>query len=222
MIKAIVFDMDGVIFDTEQLFISCWKALGDEINLPDLEEVLRMCIGTNIEKTREIITTHYGEKLDYDRYQVKVREMFFKHVTQYGMPMKRGVHEILDYLKQSNYKIGLASSTAVEKVKSELKSVGIDQAFEVIVGGDMVTHSKPHPEIYEVACARLGVKPEEAIAIEDSLNGIRSAYGAGLKPIMVPDLVAPTKEIESLLYKKMDSLLEVRDFLIGKEQNSLS
>ena len=214
MSKAVVFDMDGILFDTESLFIKCWVKLADEFKLKDIESALKECIGTNEEKTKEILKSHYGESFDLAYYHKKVRALFQEHITTYGMPMKVGVHELLEYLKEEGYKIGLASSTKVESVKSELKSAGIEHYFEVIIGGDMVKESKPKPEIYLLACQELGVNPKETIAIEDSLNGIRAAHAAGMKPIMVPDLIQPTKEIEVMLYQKFDSLIDVRDFLI--------
>jgi len=121
--------------------------------------------------------------------------------------------EILTFLKENGYKIGLASSTSRHGVLGHVNRAGITDFFEVIVGGDMVEHSKPKPDIYLLACEKLGVKPENTIAIEDSPNGIRSAHAAGLKAVMVPDMIAPTPEIEALLYKKFDSLLGVRAML---------
>lgn len=99
------------------------------------------------------------------------------------------------------------------KVLSHLRRADFTDFFQVVIGGDMVEHSKPLPDIYLKACELLGVKPENAIAIEDSPNGIRSAAAAGMLPVMVPDMVEPTPEIEELLYHKCDSLFAVRDFL---------
>lgn len=216
--KAIVFDMDGILFDTENLFIKCWQQLAKEYKLENIEAVVKECIGTNEEKTKAIMKSYYGEEFDIAYYHGEAREAFLEYIEENGLPMKKGVRELLDYLKECGYKIGLASSTRVAEVKRELKSVGIDQYFEVIVGGDMVKESKPKPEIYLLACEKLGVEPKETIAIEDSLNGIRAAYSAGMKPIMVPDIVQPTKEIEEILYQKLESLIEVRDFLLKQEK----
>ena len=218
MTKTVVFDMDGVLFDTEKLYIECWEEIADEAKLENIGMVLRKCTGTNEQKTREIIQAHYGDGFDLDGYRIKVKEIFKSCIREHGMPMKKGVHELLSYLKENDYTVGLASSTKVEEVKEELKSAGIDTYFDVIIGGDMVQESKPHPEIYLLACNKLGVEPKEAIAIEDSLNGIQSAYRAGMKPIMVPDLVAPTVQIEKMLFGEMESLLEVRDFLIQQNK----
>ena len=214
MNKVVIFDMDGILFDTESLYIKCWVKIAEAFQLDNIEAVLKQCIGTNENKTKEILKAHYGEMFDLDFYHTKVKGQFLNYIEEHGMPMKQGVHELLLYLKENGYKIGLASSTKVEAVKSELKSAGISHYFEVIVGGDMVKESKPSPEIYLLACKELGVKPKEAIAIEDSLNGIRAAYAAGMKPIMVPDLVEPTQEVQEIFYQKFESLIEVRDFLI--------
>ncbi|MBE6024191.1 MAG: HAD family phosphatase [Cellulosilyticum sp.] len=213
MEKAVVFDMDGILFDTENLYIQCWTQLAEEAQIENIVPVLKECTGTNEKKTHEIIKAHYGEDFDVEYYHRKAKANFIKHIEQYGMPMKPGVHELLSYLKEEGYKIGLASSTKLEMVKAHLKHAGIEHYFQVIVGGDMVKESKPNPEIYLIACQQLGVNPKETIAIEDSLNGIRAAFNAGMKPIMVPDIVAPTKEIEGMLHQKLESLIMVRDFL---------
>ena len=125
----------------------------------------------------------------------------------------KGAGELLTWLQEKGVKIALASSTGQEKVLSHLRIADFTDFFQVVIGGDMVEHSKPLPDIYLKACELLGVKPENAIAIEDSPNGIRSAAAAVMLPVMVPDMVEPTPEIEELLYHKCDSLFAVRDFL---------
>lgn len=212
MKRVIIFDMDGILFDTERLYLKCWKEL-EIASLENIEEVLKLCIGSNEQKTREILKSHYGEAFDVKTYHNKAKEIFRGYIKAQGMPMKEGVYELLAFLKEEGYKMGLASSTRTEIVKSELESAHIAHYFDVIVGGEQVKESKSNPEIFLFTCEKLHEKPEEVMVIEDSLNGIRAAHAAGMKPIMVPDLVMPTEEIEALLYKKFESLLEVRDFL---------
>ena len=139
--------------------------------------------------------------------------LFQERVEKEGLPMMKGAGELLTWLQEKGVKIALASSTGQEKVLSHLRRADFTDFFQVVIGGDMVEHSKPLPDIYLKACELLGVKPENAIAIEDSPNGIRSAAAAGMLPVMVPDMVEPTPEIEELLYHKCDSLFAVRDFL---------
>ena len=213
MIKAVIFDMDGVLFDTERLVGKVWNQIAAEEGIKEMDIVLNNCIGRSYEDTRLVFREHYGEAFDFDGFRTKARQLFFENIKAHGLPIKTGVNELLAYLKEKGYQIGLASSTNKEGVLSHLREANIEAYFEVIVGGDMVKHSKPNPEIYEMACRLLGVKPSEAICIEDSHNGIRSASSAGLKVIMVPDLLEPTEEILPLLHKQFSSLLEVKAYL---------
>lgn len=211
--KAIVFDMDGVLFDTEKLCKRSWDMIARELGIEDMEEVFMQCVGRNSNDTRTLMTSHYGEKLDYDSFLKKASRWFWNDIDKNGAPVKPGVRELLDYLQGAGYQIGLASSTKRESIIKLLTKVDILKYFSVIVSGDMVEHSKPNPEIYLLACEKLGVAPEEAYAIEDSPNGIRSAHAAGMKPVMVPDLIAPDEEMRTLSFRIFKDLLEVRDFL---------
>ncbi len=216
-ITAVVFDMDGVLFDTERICMEAWREIAAEKDIENIEKAVLGCVGLNRTDTRAFFEREYGADFDYDTYHDACSARFHEKIERFGLPMKPGVMEILTFLKNNGYKIGLASSTSRHGVLGHVNRAGIADFFEVIVGGDMVEHSKPKPDIYLLACEQLGVKPENAIAIEDSPNGIRSAHGAGLKAVMVPDMIAPTPEIEVLLYKKYDSLLDVRNFLEGKK-----
>lgn len=212
-ITAVVFDMDGVLFDTERICMEAWREIAAEKKIENIEKAVLGCVGLNRTDTRAFFEREYGADFDYDEYHDACSARFHEKIARFGLPVKTGVMEILTFLKENGYKIGLASSTSRHGVLGHVNRAGIAEFFEVIVGGDMVEHSKPKPDIYLLACEQLGVKPENAIAIEDSPNGIRSAYAAGLKAVMVPDMIAPSPEIEALLYRKFDSLLGVRAML---------
>ena len=212
-IKTVVFDMDGVLFDTERLCMDCWVRVAEEMDIHDMEEVFPLCIGLNANDTKALILNHYGQDFPYEEYKVKTSQWFWKEIKENGLPIKTGVKEILVFLKENDYKIGLASSTKYEAVIKHLERAGIRDYFVEVITGDMVEHSKPQPDIYLLACEKLGVKPEEAYAIEDSPNGIRSAYAAGMKPIMVPDMIAPDAEMEQLSFAIYNDLLEVKRWL---------
>lgn len=210
---AVIFDMDGVIFDSERAVMDCWIELSEKYNLKDIEKNYLACIGTTVIKTREIMMDAYGESFRYDDYAKEASVMFHERYDDGRLPMKEGVREILDFLRQNGKKIGLASSTRKQSVVSELKAAGIYDCFDEIITGDMVSKSKPEPDIFLLACERIGVAPERAYAIEDSFNGIRSAHRAGMKPIMVPDLLPANDEMQELAEKVVDNLSEVINYL---------
>lgn len=209
MNKAVIFDMDGVIFDSEALVLSCWKIVGESYGISGIDELFRRCIGTNAVETRRIVHDYYGEDFDYERFRQKASTLFRQKTKEKGVPVKRGARELLSYLKINGYRTGLATSTRRVRAEEELEQAGLLKYFERLVCGDMVTHSKPHPEIYELACREMGLDPSLTYAIEDSFHGVRSAAAAGMKVIMVPDMIAPDQEMEALAWQIYPSLMGV-------------
>lgn len=211
--QAVVFDMDGVIFDTERLVIEFWKEVAKKHNIPNVEHTCIQCLGTNRVRTREIFLENYGADFPFDPYRAEVTELFNTHYKGVPLPTKPGVRELLSYLQEQDIKVGLASSTAQHLVRDEIGTAGLLPYFQTLVCGDMVEHSKPAPDIFLKACEILNAAPTKSIAIEDSFNGIRSAHCAGMTPIMVPDQVQPTDEIRALAFHVMPSLLDVLNWL---------
>lgn len=211
--EAVIFDMDGVLFDTERLSISCWLETAERMGLGDIREGAYGCIGLNRTDSRIFIRQLYGDAFPYDEFRANNSALFQKKIERDGLPVKKGAREILSWLKETGIKTAVASSTNTQTVTGHMERAGFLPYFQEIIGGDMVEHSKPRPDIYLMACRRLGVEPEKASAIEDSPNGIRSAHAAGMLPIMVPDMVEPTAEIEALLFRKCGDLFEVKEFL---------
>ena len=211
--QAVVFDMDGVIFDTERLVIEFWKEVAKKHNIPNVEHTCIQCLGTNRVRTREIFLENYGADFPFDPYRAEVTELFNTHYKGVPLPTKPGIRELLSYLQEQDIKVGLASSTAQHLVRDEIGTAGLLPYFQTLVCGDMVEHSKPAPDIFLKACEILNAAPTKSIAIEDSFNGIRSAHCAGMTPIMVPDQVQPTDEIRALAFHVMPSLLDVLNWL---------
>lgn len=210
---AVVFDMDGLIFDSERLVLVCWEKLAEKYHLDGMHDVMLRCIGTTKVKTREILLDYYGQDFPYEACCVETSAMFHEISDRDGLPVKKGVRELLDYLREQEIPTALASSTRLAVVTQELQQAGLYEYFGVVVGGDQLKRSKPEPDIYLMACEKLGVLPERACAIEDSYNGIRSAYSAGMKPVMVPDLLPPTEEMRQKCVLVSEDLLQVKTWL---------
>ena len=211
--KAVVFDMDGVIFDSERAVMQCWKEVASRHNIPDIEKAILACTGTTMVRTREIMLNLYGADFPYDEYARESSAIFHSRYDGGRLPMKPGVKELLTFLKEHDKKIALASSTRQQVVTDELRDAGVIEYFDRIICGDMVSRSKPAPDIFLKACEELNISPSDSYAIEDSYNGIRAAHVGGLHPIMVPDLLPADEEMQSLAEIVLPSLTSVMEYL---------
>lgn len=211
--NAVVFDMDGVIFDSERAVMQCWKEVASRHNIPDIEKAILACTGTTMVRTREIMLNLYGADFPYDEYARESSAIFHSRYDGGRLPMKPGVKELLTFLKERGKKIALASSTRQQVVTDELRDAGIIEYFDRIICGDMVSCSKPAPDIFLKACEELNVSPSDSYAIEDSYNGIRAAHAGGLLPIMVPDLLPADEEMQSLAEIVLPNLTSVMEYL---------
>lgn len=217
MLKAIIFDMDGILFDTEIMSSKAWFQIAKERGLGDITQLTNDCIGRNRTDISLQFKKKFGEDFDAEEFLTTGRKIMQDWIDKDGLPLMTGTKEILEYLKKNDYTVGVASSSSRKTIMSHMEKSGLGDYFQAIIGGDMVTLSKPKPDIYLKACEAIGMEPEQVIAVEDSPNGIRAAYAAGMKPVMIPDLIKPDEEILSLLYRKYDSLLELRDALEARE-----
>ena len=213
-IKGIISDMDGVILDTEKLYVRFWREAASFYGFPmTLEHALgiRSLSGKLAE---EKLQGWFGKEFDYNAVRQKRIELMDEFVNQNGVEPKPGAKALLSYIKDNGYALALATSTPVDRAGRYLKSVELYSFFDQIVSAREVERGKPAPDIYLCAAKRLGLDPKECIALEDSQNGIRSAFAAGCKTIMVPDLDQPTEEIMPLLFGVANGLEDVIN--IGK------
>lgn len=211
--KAVVFDMDGVLFDTEMVCQLAWDAIGEEMGIGKAGYMVLNTLGVKAEKAIEMLKEEFGKDFDAESFKSRSRNYSYEYFDKYGVPAKDGLFEILPYLKENGYKIALASSTSSNSVHHHLKEKDIEKYFDAIICGDMIEKSKPEPDIYLKACEALGEKAEDCFAVEDSRNGILSASRAGCKVIMVPDLWQGDEETDTLLFAKCASLTEAMNIL---------
>lgn len=213
MDRVIVFDMDGLMFDTERVFIDAWDYAGERMGIGKAGYMSVKTMGMSIKESRSLWLDEFGDKYNEDELRKYTSDFLKEYYGKNKATVKTGLYELLRYLNENRYRLGIASSSPKWEIEKHLHDSDIYDYFEVIASGDMVAQTKPHPDLYLLACNLLNVDPEHCIALEDSANGVLSAYSAGLKPIMIPDLVQPSEEIEKLLYSKYSNLLEVIDFL---------
>ena len=211
--KAVVFDMDGVIFDSEQLSKVCWLEIGEERGIENFSFAFDEIIGLNYQAEKDVMCSIYGNDFPFDEIHKEAGIRKLQKCVNGHYPLKDGIEELLLFLKSHNYKVGLASSTDEEIVRMHITTAGLLPYFDCLICGNMVENSKPDPEIFLLACKTLGVAPEETYVIEDSYNGIRAAQRAGAFVIMVPDLKKPTEEIIELSDLILNDLYEVKNHL---------
>lgn len=213
MIKGIIFDMDGLMFDTEKLLAKYWMQAAQEAGYPmQLEHVLSIRSLSAI-YAKPKLQGIFGQNFNYEKIRARRRELTAQHLEQYGIEKKPGLDALLQYLHEHHYKIAVATATDRERTENYLKQTGIDKYFQNFVCGDMVTKGKPDPEIYLTASQMLRLSPGACIALEDSPNGILSAYHAGCRPVMIPDLSEPDEDLKSRLYACLPDLSHVIDLL---------
>ncbi len=193
MLKGAVFDMDGLMFDTERLVYDNWQHMMDEHGYSyDIE---------------------FFKRFPYRTFADECRARYIERVKRDGIPVKKGLCEILDFCRENGIKTALATSTSRETAEFNLKSANVSEYFDALVCGNEVKNGKPHPEVFLAAAKKLGLAPECCAAFEDSINGIKSAKAAGMITVMVPDLLQPTEEIRPMISYLCNDLSEAKAYL---------
>ena len=210
--KAVIFDLDGVILDSERLSHAAWRELAAEMDLPDIDGLFYAAMGKSIEEIADLFETAYGFD-GYRDFQQRVLDWSIAHSPGGIVPLREGAQELLAFLKGKGIRIGLASATNLATLTRELTDTGVLSYFEAVLAGDMVAHCKPDPELFLRACEELGVDPSEAYGVEDGRSGILALHAAGMRAIMAEDQYHPTPEIAALCEVVLPTLKEVQAYL---------
>jgi len=214
-VKGAIFDMDGLMIDTEKLLVKYWRQaaaeFGYEMTFEHVLGIRSLSRKYSVPKLKEI----FGDEFLFDEVRSLRIRLMNEYIDKNGFDIKKGLFELLDYLKSKGIKIAVATATSRDRAVMYLERINALQYFDAVICGDMVKNGKPEPDIYLTAAAELGLPPEECAAFEDSPNGLKSAYAAGCKAVMIPDLSQPDSETEPYTTAVYESLDKAVDFFEG-------
>lgn len=213
MVKAVIFDMDGVLIDTEKYLVTYWCQAAEELGFPMKREHALMIRSFSGKFAEPWLKSLYGEKFDYVAVRERRKKIMADHLEKYGVEIKEGVRETLAYLREKGYKLAVATATDRARAEEYLNEIGITEMFDKIVCANMVENGKPMPDIYLYVCEQIGEEPGDCVAVEDSPNGVKSAYRAGCQVVMIPDLTLPDEETASYLWKQVGKMNDLQQIL---------
>lgn len=211
-VKAVVFDMDGLLVDTETVVFRAMQRAAGHIGGEMPFSTFQRMVGLQHAASDLILIEHFGEGFDLDAWSGVVSGHFREELAA-GIALKAGVVEILDWLDAVGLPRAIATSSSLAAVEQSLGPHSLVDRFHALITRDVQTRGKPHPDPFLKAAEALGVAPADCLALEDSHNGVRSASSAGMMTIMVPDMLDPTAEMESLCVRIARDLHEVREML---------
>ena len=214
---AVIFDMDGVLFDTETIALRCWGEAAKTLGLDGWRELYPQCIGITQPKTMELWIEHWGKE-NAEAFGKEILAVYDREYAGRPVPQKPGAAEILKALDEKGIPLAVASSTPEARVRQHLAEHDFLRRFDAVIGGDRLQRSKPAPDIFLLAAEALGAESARCFVIEDSFNGIRAAHAARMRPIMVPDMLEPTEEIAAMAEVVLQDLHEALAYLISCPQ----
>ena len=212
--KTIIFDMDGLMFDTETLWITSAVKIGKEMGYNFSKNLPISTIGTTQKTTEKLFKEKLGQDFPFELFHDKYRALMDEVIRKKGIKTKKGLKQLLNYLIKNNYTIAIGSSSTIDRINWYLEKANIDKnIFKLIFSGVNLKHSKPDPEIFITICQKLNINTSEAIVLEDSNNGIKAAHKAGCLSILIPDVDIIKEETRQMADYEFKDLTKVIDFL---------
>lgn len=209
MIEAVLFDMDGLMFDTERMYQKAWLQAGRQMGVPMEPEIVDRLRGRNREGCARVCREVFGEEFDFDAMRTACRALMARWIEENGLPVKPGLYELLAELERRGIPAVLATSTTRDSAWGHLQRAKVDRYFLGAVCGDEVSRSKPDPEVFVKAAALAGKDPARCMVLEDSPAGVRAGAAAGCFTVMVPDLTAPDEALRALADEILPGLKDV-------------
>ena len=213
MVRGVIFDMDGLMFDTERLATVLWNQVGDELRIDMTEEFLDSFRGQNPTAIRNAFLQRFGREFDFDGCMGRKDELQHRYIEEKGVPLKEGLPELLEYLKGQDIRMAVATSTQQSLAEKMLKIAGVYEYFDAVAYGNKVKRSKPFPDIFQKAAEDLGVPMRECLVLEDSISGVQAGKAAGGYIIHIPDVVVVPEEVKDGITAELTSLRDVINWI---------
>ena len=210
---GVLFDMDGVVIDSERLFTRFWMESAADLGFPMTREQALQLRSLRREQGIEKMEAFFGPAANFDEIRAHRIELMEAHIARYGVDEKPGIRKLLALLKEKDIPCAITSSSALAVVRERLGRLGILEGFTALCSGKDVPNGKPFPDIYLAGAAAIGVAPEMCLAIEDSPTGLEAAWRAGCMGVFVPDQDQPDDVTLSRCFARADSLLDVMELL---------
>ncbi|MCQ2523662.1 MAG: HAD family phosphatase [Lachnospiraceae bacterium] len=212
-VKAVIFDLDGTLIDTEKIYRMIWPQAMASLGYVFTEEMYLQLRSLGRPFAPRRFKEWFGEDFDYDNARRVRKGLFDAYVAKNGIQIKKGAIELLDFLHTKNIVTAIATATDLDRAKEYLDMVGLTNHFDRILSATMVDEGKPSPKVYQFACEELGLNPGDCMAVEDAPNGVKSANAAGLKVVMIPDQSEADDDLKTLLYAYLPSLDKIIDII---------
>lgn len=213
MVNAVIFDMDGLMFDTEMLAKHAWLQAGIQLGVPIDEAVISQIRGSTPAASEKVFRSAYGDNFDYWKAKSLRNTLVEQYIDQNGVPVKKGLFELLNYLSSHGIKAAVASSSPITTIQKYLHLAGVAQCFQVIIGAEMVQFSKPAPDAFLLAAKALGENRRNCLVLEDSENGLIAAKRAEMQSIWIPDLSVPKQSVLAGVAASLENLSVVCQWL---------
>lgn len=216
-LKAVIFDIDGLMIDSERISQRSWGQVMEEAGYPLSHELYLQMIGRTEKDVKQILRNAFGEQFPFEEMYRRREDRFLELIGRDGIPTKPGLLELLDWIKRQDLKLAVASSTYCKLAEMKLAAAGIRERFEIIVTGDEVTNGKPAPDLFLAAAQKVGEQPEACVVLEDSQAGIQAAYAAGMRSILVPDMQPveePVRKLATYIATDLNQAITILESII--------